>query len=1074
MTELLPKPTTTVVDDDAATAAQADRRAFQLRCCLQLSPPLDSFANNLVSTIGSLPAKSSSSAGGFFAFIPIGEISYALEFVLLHAAKRPPKEVGRALFLRLIESSSTLDILGAWGLIAAVLAHPQTAGPLVTWLADNIHPVIRQRWMATIEASAGLENSGDTTAASRKVMLNCHPQTHAPLIDPAVAAAYRWLAAGWRDLLTNLQHEKIKRAIRLVERNGNLPNQALIDTELRDALWKLKRTGGPRPQHALDVMKICGFDSPAAIPATEKLLLEKTGPLHSRMREWLMRLKNTAFCVPCDTWDHTEMKCPCLKPIIQDAATNGPVKEVVGDQGPPRRRQDLFDLLSLDAALSILRRFQLSVPAKTEQILDRVLEHIRKRLPYDQLLDALDVTCCVRSGEDERHALWIVSSYNLSLSNSVFSPDWRDFSDQEHERGHGVAAGKGPLEKLRKFFADQRRFREYDLLLAALKLLRRTYAQWSLTREQADARQVIKDERSFFFCFFTNKQISVDFPLRTVEPKAAKAIEKLAPLHQRLCQVCLKLHGDQRDMKICPNDSRDAPRESWDLWVSKQVLEPLGLHDIRSDDISKVGQEVLNIEQDESLAAPERECRKSRIEVAIALTQKAKVPYCRTCQKFGHMGKRCEKNCAKTLQRYNLHPATVKLKPFLIDDRIRDEAEKKTEQSTEEEIKEIDRNVKRLTDAKDALLGKGRGFDPQVQTSIAYFQRHNVLLSFCRYAPDDVKTAMVAVGKGGFVHMLDPFRHLPDGDFPHVCICCGSLEHKSHECKTNRDFSDDIEDFVNELSDRAGSSLHRFCIGKVDVSLLTSRSLRGRLKVEELLQHMRKGCRNWVRTQLRGPELQAQQNTATLNGSNRRSPSPPDGGRGAKKLRIEATSALENTQTGLGPRKLSRLVLPSEEASDDRRRRPETPPLPPRRSNSRSRRRDSRSGSRSRSPRRDARSGSRSRSPRRDARSGSRSRSPRRDARSGSRSPRRDACPRSPRRDARSCPRSPRRRDVRSRSRSGDPTKRLTDERARSRSRSESQRDNRKKQRTERSRSKEYQIEGEPHVHTERRESEGD
>lgn len=721
---------------------------------------------------------------------------HCLRFVRAHVEEHVT-EVSRALVWRVVDTDSEKDRAGAWSLLVAVLAECGDAKSDLsrTALADKLALflpyLIGHRWYSTMSRRDGADGASDGTlrkVISADVIVGSDHRLVNPQTAQALTKTYRGFLARWKSLWRPDVYQNWRQAVHAVERGGNYlsaDGEKYLDipATFRDSLWRLRRRS-PRPSVALHVLFAYGWaPQPQAVddnnvvrphglllPATmsEVEALDRT--MHPGVRDWLRRLVEAkGGCRLCDTWAHTEARCPCEAPFAKSPSD---------DIGQRRRMVDLrltenpntsgAREMSYMEAVERLHRHQIGLPLRNDVALDAITKLIMEEKPYEELLTAFDVVRGTVTGPLERHALWLHAGYSLLPSKMLFDKPSDD-------------ALSPSLERAERYLKAHRRYREWDQLLQAVEVLDTPFRRRALPAAAARNLEEIRETNSFFFCL-TDGSLPASFtPGRYA--RVPEEVVAAAPLKDILCLICLDpfhsaVHCTKRH------------REAWDLQVARLVLEDNDLVRMRyPQEAYRLEEALRQIDLDDRQA---KDFRKCELSLAVKLIHERRIPICEECNIAGHSVRHCEVRAHRILAAEKLRVVDVQLDPKAIQRRLREY--------------QLDNDESRLRDLRDAysLLASGsRGYPASYAVAIRALADVHIPLAAARYSTDAVLSFLLYINYGDLLSCLAPLR---EEGFPEVCLFCDSYHHHTEDCHSAEE---EERGFLKEMRHR-GLSLWRY------------------------------------------------------------------------------------------------------------------------------------------------------------------------------------------------------------------------------------------------------------------------
>ncbi|EPY21437.1 hypothetical protein STCU_08547 [Strigomonas culicis] len=701
------------------------------------------------------------------------ECEYALCFVRAHGHQYPT-EIARALVWRVVESEDLLDRAGAWLLLTSVLLECSDIKRdlMKTTLADKIssllHYLIGHRWFTLLVSTArtgtgqlDLTSYGNVVPAAALKGEDQIPLAVDAAQSEVLARRYRAILTTWKQIWREDVYHVLKEEARAAQRNGNHLSEkgalylSVPDT-FKDSLWCLRRKE-PRPHTSWHVLRCNGWpglprepqSSNAVRPPTPALpasmaevdALDRT--MHPTARAWVRRLLEAdGGCRLCNTWRHTEARCPCEMPFQRSPT----------DEGEARRRQWLTQhrakRFTPIEAIELLFSHGLRLPLQPPQVLDTITTLIRGERPYEDVLDAYDVVRGAVTGPLERHALWLHASHALLPSKTLFAKPSDD-------------ALSPAMERARRYLQDRRRLVEYRELMRSVEVLDGPFRRRALPPAARGYLEEVRETNSFFFCL-VDGSLPADFtPGRYA--RVPEEVVALAPIKDILCRACLEpFHAAER----CPARRGDGPVELWDLQVARLVLEDNALLDLSYPrEAGRVEEALRRIDADDRHA---KEFRKLELSLAVKLIHERRGHICRPCNMAGHRAATCEVHARAVLARERLREVDVRLDPHDAIQRLH--------------AYQRDGNQEALRDLRDAVnvfAGHGRRYPAAYLTAIQEFDDARIPLAAVRYCTAAVRSFLMAIRSSDLLQQLPP---LTEPDFPEVCLFCDSYHHRGEDC----------------------------------------------------------------------------------------------------------------------------------------------------------------------------------------------------------------------------------------------------------------------------------------------------
>eukprot|EP00796_Vickermania_ingenoplastis_P000276 gene276-149_t len=647
---------------------------------------------------------------------------------------------------------------------------------------------------------------------------------------------HRQLLAQWKGMWRSDIYQHLKKIVQKVEREGNyLDPQAAewfkIPDRYRDALWRLRRSK-PRPVIACHTLYCYGWapkrDALATqsnhfqngrktsyvMPQSMSEVLRSLDPhMHPSVRRWMERLVEAkGGCQLCDSWMHEQAQCPCelpfRRPLLESSSSDGgaPVlasqRRSSGDGGSavlsPWERS--LQRLSFLDAVEVLLQHDIRLPLRTERVLDAITQLIQEGRPYDKLLLAYDKVRGATTGPRERHAMWIMASYALLPSKTVFdrpAPSAAAGSGGDADAGVDQQLSPALVKAEQVIFGPLRRYREWDQLLESVDTLDSVFRRRQLPHKTKEALDNIVRYASFFLCL-----VDGSLPASYTPGKYARAQEEVllvAPLKDSLCSCCLDPFHDYHH---CPIP--EAEREPWDLHVARRVLQSHNLLFLRlPDEAYKVTAAMQQIDSDNR---PAKAFRKDELALALKLIHERREPVCAKCQLVGHTTRRCVTSAHRTLEREHLQLVALRLDPHEVLTRIdsyrsalhhRRRESGATGAPADEETRRLEEDARDLRDAFELLVAPHL-YPATYAAAVKELKNAVVPLAAARYSTDALRGFLLSISSNDVLQQLQP---LQDPRFPHVCLYCDSVLHESDKCRSGDPTEEEVL-FLRELRDR--------------------------------------------------------------------------------------------------------------------------------------------------------------------------------------------------------------------------------------------------------------------------------
>ncbi|KAK7195991.1 hypothetical protein NESM_000532400 [Novymonas esmeraldas] len=781
----------------------------------------------------------------------------AIRFAKQHAAAHP-REVARALAWRVVDSADDSldqvvneDRAGAWAVLTAVVAEcgDATSEVFRTSLGDQLAlllpHLVGHRWYTTVRniREDGLRSSVDVVLHYDKVVpasiINGFSarsvDAHAVAL---VARRYRQYLAVWRRVWRPDVYHGLKEVVRRVETTGTfLPPMAedvlVVPDAYRESLWRLRRTA-PRPSITRELLRNYGWPMVAVPrdnnnsvrapiytpPRTEAEVRELDPAMHPTIFQWIkLAVEKRGGCAACDSWDHTDLRCPCETPFWRSPS----------DETAMKTHRALVATATGGAALPVLTYVQsarilyaanLRLPLRVPEALDTIAKLIRDEKPFEELLAAFDTVRGAVTGPRERHALWRHASYQLLPSKTVFAKPHDD-------------ALSPCMQKIRNLFHASRRFGEWELLAEAVEVLDVCFRRRDVSAHARHHLDEVQATASFYFCL-VDGSLAPSFNPATYA-RVPEEVEALAALKDNLCRVCLQpFHTAVGCPLVSEDEEADHRRhssgsgaaqpaiEEWDLQVARRVLEDNECLFIKYPaESSRLGAAMERIDADDR---PAKDFRKAELQLAVRLIHERRVAVCPECNVTGHHLRNCERRAYRALKRESLLPIDVRLDPQRLRQCVR-------RYSIE------DAAHGELLDALD-IYGRGAQLLPAAfGRAIREMDDARIPLAAARYATDTVQSFLLFSNS---TDLLQHLRQLRAARFPEVCIFCDSYHHRGEDCTRCRE---EERAFLRELR-RTGLTLWTYLLHRDAYDqLLPTDYARGKDSVLALVDQFEKDYR---------------------------------------------------------------------------------------------------------------------------------------------------------------------------------------------------------------------------------------
>ncbi|AIN96609.1 hypothetical protein LPMP_140280 [Leishmania panamensis] len=774
---------------------------FLHRCCVQLSATLaDSTVLN-------------------------AEQGNAIRFAKQHAAVHP-REVARALVWRVVDSADdTLDQsvnedrAGAWSVLTAVVAECGDASSEVfrTSLGDHIASLlpylVGYRWHTSVHSI-----QEDGLHSSAEVVLNYDKVVPASLINgfsarnvdayavKMMTLRYRKYLTLWKSVWRPDVYQTLKDMVKRVEATGNfLPPMAedvlVVPDGYRESLWRLRRTA-PRPSIALELLRNYGWPMTViprennntvrapiyVLPKTEAEVRQLDPAMHLTVFQWLKTMpQKSGGCAGCDSWDHTDARCPCEAPFWRSPSDESAMKTHRALVATATGGAALPALTYVQSA-RILHASNLRLPLRVPEALDAITKLIRDEKPYEELLAAFDTVRGAVTGPRERHALWRHASYQLLPSKTVFA--------KPHDEALSPC-----MNKIRNLFRSSRRFQEWEQLLDAVDVLDVCFRRRNVPSRVRRNLEEVQATASFFFCL-VDGSLAASFSPATYA-RVPEEVEALASLKDNLCRVCLEpfhtavtcpLVREEEEAEYRRHSTGTSATklviEEWDLQVARRVLEDNECLFMKYPaEAHRLAAAMERIDVDDR---PAKDFRKAELQLAVKLIHERRVAVCPQCNVTGHSLRNCERRAYRALSRESLRPIDVRLDPHKLRQCVRRYASE-------------DASHGELLDAMD-LYGRGTQLLPTTfMKAIREMDDARIPIAAARYATDTVQSFLLFSNSTDLLQHLRQFRA---ARFPEVCVFCDSYHHRSEDCTRCRE---DERGYLQELR-RTGLTLWTYLL----------------------------------------------------------------------------------------------------------------------------------------------------------------------------------------------------------------------------------------------------------------------
>lgn len=693
-------------------SVSVDKR-FLTRCCIQFSSALD--PRNMQSEI--------LACGAF----------------ITHHAQKYPNEIVRSLVWRVVTAQVGADRLGAWMLLNSVLKLSETTPVveqnLTDHLADFLPRLIRYAWEGHVFAQAMAppaewQKSEEMARVAKEAVFSGGSN---------IVSGYRAICSEWKGFWCDDVYRRLVASICAAAKAQPPTQEKSKDllhcpTTFEDALWKMRRRN-PRPSTVRDVFYAFGGEA-GTVPTT-RAMVESIEAIHPKLRAWLLRAVEEKCCMRCDTWHHAEDHCPCSEQYIQ----NRP-------------------LVPRPVAQRYLIKCKLDNQAP--QVLDEVVRRMTRAVSFDELIAAFDSLRGRKTTSAERHALFLLSTYGLLPSRTVF--------DAENS--------KRIDSRLRRHFLEYRRHREYEVLEKALETLRLGFVVVDVADTVSDAIRDVKDSHDYFFAYFDEKVgASMD------QARCLPALRILERFVASLCRKCLSPHHMDTH---CPETRLVMP---WDIAIASEVLERYELKGLHwPDDQSKLEDEKDRLRQEEKNSDLQQLVIAEKL-----LFSQPPIPYCARCKIYGHGSKKCIKSAEKTLSKCNMDLITVQLFPSKLERRLNELLDDARAEEDFDEKEKKEKEAKFLQEALD-IIQATNPYPLSYGMAINAVEDEGLPLPVFRYTPEDVEKLLRS---RGMTYLLPHAQVIRQRDFPKVCLYCGQCVHETQNCQL---CDPDVRDFFAELS----------------------------------------------------------------------------------------------------------------------------------------------------------------------------------------------------------------------------------------------------------------------------------
>ncbi|KPI84051.1 hypothetical protein ABL78_6896 [Leptomonas seymouri] len=781
----------------------------------------------------------------------------AIRFAKQHAGAHP-REIARALVWRVVDSADdTLDQsvnedrVGAWSLLTAVIAECGDASSEIfrTSLGDQIAALlpylVSYRWWTSVRSiqEEGLRSSANVVLSYDKVIPSSLINGFSTRNVDAYAVGlmrqrYRAFLTVWKSVWRPDLYQSLRDVVKRVEAQGNLlppvaDDLLMVPEAFRESLWRLRRTA-PRPSIAVELLRNYGWPMvpvqrdnnnivrPIAyeLPQTEAELRRLDPAMHPTVFQWLkVLLEKQGGCPQCDSWDHTEARCPCEVPFYRSPS----------DESAMQTHRALVSTATGGAALPLLTYVQavralysanLRLPLRVPEALDAITRLIRDEKPYEDLLAAFDTVRGAVTGPRERHALWRHASYQLLPSKTVFAkPNDDTFSPC--------------IAKSQHVLQSNRRFKEWEQLSAAVEVLDMCFRRRDVSARAQHNLDEVRATASFFFCL-VDGSLSASFNPATYA-RVPEEVESLAVLKDNLCRVCLQPF---HTAVSCPYVREDEtaehrrhssglsvakpPIEEWDLQVARRVLEDADCLFIKfPSEAYRVSAAMERIDVDDR---PAKDFRKAELQLAVKLIHERHVAVCSECNVTGHSLRSCERRAYRALKHVELLPVDVRLDPHKLRQVLR-------------RYTRDDAIYGELLDALDIYTHGGQLLPTSFMKAIREMDDARIPLAAARYATDTVQSFLLYSNS---TDLLQHLRQLRSALFPEICVFCDSFHHRSEDCTRCRA---DERAYLQELR-RTGLTLWTYLLHRDAYDqLLPSDYPRGKESVLALVDQFEKDYR---------------------------------------------------------------------------------------------------------------------------------------------------------------------------------------------------------------------------------------
>ncbi|KAG8345229.1 hypothetical protein ERJ75_000743400 [Trypanosoma vivax] len=766
-------------------------RDFLHRCCVQVS-----------SLLGSDAAVDA-------------EAQHILRFARHHAGQHS-LDIATALVWRIVDTDDDeqQDRLGAWRMLNAVLSECVDSKQKLscTTLAENICSflpyLIPYRWYTTQKQSGKkVTTTRDTLSPAVRLLSECGPVVSASVLtggslrpdeerrEQVIRNKYHSLLSSWRTVWRNDVYQRFKSLAHKTERKGNMQLSEVqrhlhIEPTFCDSLRRLRRPD-PCPSLAHQILscygwpaagtnKSAGFEaesqavagndaankesdtkssdahrhtrSSIPIPSLAEVdALDST--MHPHVRRWLHKLvESEGGCRYCDTWLHSEARCPCELPFLKFPNLTS------GSHNSFYRRRSAGKVPTMTQVQAVEKLYQhnIRLPFDCEKVLDAVVKLIQEESPYDTLLEAFDTVRGAVTGPKEQHALWVHARYALLPSRTVFNkPTDGSLSPS--------------MVKVEAIFKKKRRFLEWETLLQSVELLDERFRRAELSEELNRSIERVRAANSFLFCLIDGSLEEHYAP--SAYARLPDDVDRLRQVKDILCHHCLKpFHVAERCTEA---------KEHWDLRVARCLLEEHQVSNIKLPDEHHLLDEALQriVEGDETV----KELRRNELRLAVKLVHENRVPYCKVCSIMGHSTRRCEVAARRTLEGHRIQEVDMLLDPQVLQQRVKELRKGHNE-----------RDAGLLLEAWNTL-GKNRAYPDTFLIAIRELDDARIPLAAARYSTDAVQGFLLFIKSSDLLQHLQPMR---EENFPDVCLFCDSYHHASDACERanveERDFLGDL------------------------------------------------------------------------------------------------------------------------------------------------------------------------------------------------------------------------------------------------------------------------------------------